>query len=301
MKKRSPNDSIGKSRRFYAVLYSCLGVALVLAAVISFTNFDPSGIGQNDQIAQNDEELTEQVVKNSAQSYLTPEDRENEAARKSQTPAVTVSPSSTASPEATSKPSSANPAAPVVTPEAAPANIGEEMENNSAEPAESTVPAATEKKTSSSELAEPVFNSFVEGSSMFWPVDGEIVMDYSVDHTIYDKTLEHFRTNASISIAAPVGTQVKAASDGVVKSVTSTRETGNTVVIDNGNGWLTTYSQLQDQVLVNEGDVVKAGQVIGGVNNPTLYKVLLGSHLDFSVSKDDASVDPKTVLAKNED
>ena len=51
------------------------------------------------------------------------------------------------------------------------------------------------------------------------PLEGEmkVVLGYSTDHAIYDPTLEQYRTNASVSLSAKKGTEVKAAADGVVK------------------------------------------------------------------------------------
>ncbi|MDR2898825.1 MAG: M23 family metallopeptidase [Clostridiales bacterium] len=146
-------------------------------------------------------------------------------------------------------------------------------------------------------LADPVFSVFTGNEDMFWPVEGNIVMDFSTDRLVYDSTLNQYRTNDELCIAADVGTQVKAAADGVVRSIADTRESGNVIVIEHGNGWFTTYSQLQDGILVEEGDVVTKGQVIGGVGEPSIYSVLLGSHLSFKVEKDQEAVNPNIVLA----
>jgi len=145
-------------------------------------------------------------------------------------------------------------------------------------------------------LADPVFNVFAGNTDMGWPVRGDIVMDFSMDSLIHDVTLNQFRTNDKISIQAHVGTQVRAASDGVVRSVEHDRRLGNTVVIEHGNGWFTTYSQLQDHILVAVGDVVIKDQVIGGVGVPSIFYTLLGSHLSFGVVRDDVAVNPLLVL-----
>jgi murein DD-endopeptidase MepM/ murein hydrolase activator NlpD len=141
-----------------------------------------------------------------------------------------------------------------------------------------------------------VFLSFKADSKLKWPLQGEIVMDYSKDHTIYDKTLEQYRVNDSISIAAKLGTPVKAAAAGTVVSISNDNKKGCTVVLDHGNGWRTTYSQLQENVIVDKNQVVNVGDVMGGVGNPTKYSILLGEHLDFEVTKDGESKDPKTFL-----
>jgi len=132
---------------------------------------------------------------------------------------------------------------------------------------------------------------------MNWPVKGDIVLDYSTTQLLYDQTLDQYRTNDSIWISASPGSPVKAASDGVVQKIEKTQQDGTTILIDDGNGWTTTYGQLLDSVLVKEGDVVKRGQIIGGIANPTKYGVLQGPHLSFKIAKDDVTVDPKTILA----
>lgn len=145
-------------------------------------------------------------------------------------------------------------------------------------------------------IVREVFSTFNNNSKFQWPVNGQIIMDYSVDHTIYDKTLEQYRINDSISIAAEVGTQVKAAATGTVVSITNDNQKGCTVVIDHGNGWQTTYSQLQKNVSVSENQIVETGDIIGGIENPTKYSIALGGHLDFEVKKDGETKDPKLLL-----
>ena len=164
---------------------------------------------------------------------------------------------------------------------------------------ESNLGHVAESNAAEEMLADPVFNTFTGNEDMDWPVAGEVVMDFSMESLVYDKTLNQYRTNDGICIAAGVGEQVKAAADGVVRSIYSTREMGNAIVIEHGNGWFTTYSQLQNGILVEEGDVVSTGQVIGGVGEPSIYYTLLGSHLAFKVVKDDAPVNPGSVLALN--
>lgn len=129
------------------------------------------------------------------------------------------------------------------------------------------------------------------------PVVGEIVMDYSMEHGIYDVTLNQYRTNDCLSIDAEVGEPVCAAEDGVVETIFMDEERGKTLVINHQNGWKTTYSQL-DELDVEKGDNVKKGETLGNVSEPTKYGVALGPHLDFAMSKDGEKVDPKSVLTE---
>lgn len=126
------------------------------------------------------------------------------------------------------------------------------------------------------------------------PLEGEmkVVLGYSTDHAIYDPTLEQYRTNASVSLSAKQGTEVKAAADGVVKEVKKDAQAGNLVRIAHGEDWLTTYGQLADAVAVKEGESVKQGQRIGTVAAPTKYGVALGEHLIFAMEQNGEPQNP---------
>jgi murein DD-endopeptidase MepM/ murein hydrolase activator NlpD len=130
------------------------------------------------------------------------------------------------------------------------------------------------------------------------PVSGEITMDYSKDKLVYDATLDQYRTNESICYAAEEGTVVGAAAQGTVESITKDKKSGTSVTIFHGDGWRTTYSQLSDDVAVAQGDIVEKGQTIGYVGTPGTYSAALGSHLEFKMTLDGNSVDPKTALVE---
>lgn len=124
-----------------------------------------------------------------------------------------------------------------------------------------------------------------------WPVTGDIVLKYSMDTTIYFKTLGMYKCNPAVNIAAEAGTNVGVAADGVVESVTYSEETGNTVAVAIGNGYVTTYG-LIDNVVVKKGDTVVAGQLLGTVSDPTAYYVEEGPNLYFMLTKDGEPADP---------
>lgn len=178
----------------------------------------------------------------------------------------------------------------------------EKKEVSSNQTAEAEATERTAQNPPVSEYAEEeemeAAGNFINGDRLSWPIEGNIVMDYSIDKAIYDVTLEQYRTNDSVCIQAAEGTEVKASADGTVAYVGLDSEKGNTIVIEHKDGWATTYSQLADDISVKEGQNVAAGQVIGTVGAPSKYSVLLGSHLDFQVSRDDQSMDPKVALSE---
>lgn len=155
------------------------------------------------------------------------------------------------------------------------------------------------KKTETQPTAQPVKPAKKNEQPVFAsvfasPLEGEtkVVLAYSTDHAIYDPTLEQYRTNASVSLSAKKGTEVKAAADGVVKEVKKDAQAGNTVTIAHGENWLTTYGQLAETVAVREGESVKQGQKIGAVAAPTKYGVALGDHLDFAMEQNGEPQNP---------
>ena len=133
-------------------------------------------------------------------------------------------------------------------------------------------------------------------SNFGYPLSGEIVMPYSVESAIYDPTLNQYHTNDSISISAQAGSAVVAAQKGTVKEITKDEEKGNTVIIEHDNGWLTTYSQLAEDISVKVGETVAKGQKIGTVGEPTKYTIALGSHVEFAMEKDGKTVDPEKTV-----
>lgn len=139
--------------------------------------------------------------------------------------------------------------------------------------------------------------TFGENSVLMWPIAGNIVMNYSMDSTILHKTLGTYKTNPAINISAEIGTNVGAAASGIVQSIYDSEETGTTMVIAVGSGYVTTYGLL-DNLAVEEGDSVTAGQVIGTVGAPTAYYVEEGPNVYFAVSKDGTPVDPTEYLAE---
>ena len=148
------------------------------------------------------------------------------------------------------------------------------------------------KETKEAKEAQPARKN---GQPVFAaPLEGEmkVVLGYSTDHAIYDPTLEQYRTNASVSLSAKQGTEVKAAADGVVKEVKKDAQAGNLVRIAHGEDWLTTYGQLADAVAVKEGESVKQGQRIGTVAAPTKYGVALGEHLIFAMEQNGEPQNP---------
>ncbi len=148
------------------------------------------------------------------------------------------------------------------------------------------------------ETAETAENlTFSTEDTLMWPVMGNVIMNYSMDHTIYYATLMQYKCNPAIIIDAEVGTEVKAAATGVVTSVEmDNEETGITVTMDIGDGYSVVYGQLADDMSLEVGDLVNAGEVIATVSQPTKYYSVEGSNLYFMVKEGDKTINPMLLL-----
>lgn len=137
--------------------------------------------------------------------------------------------------------------------------------------------------------------SFGEEDTLVWPIVGNVLINYSMDETIYFKTLDQYKYNPAIVIAANEGDMVTAAAAGKVTSVFYDAQIGNAVKMDLGNGYEITYGQLQN-ILVTEGSYVAMGDLIAEVAAPTKYYSLEGTNVYFMLTKDGEALNPMTRL-----
>lgn len=137
--------------------------------------------------------------------------------------------------------------------------------------------------------------SFDAEVGLLWPVDGDVIMNYSMDHLVYYATLMQFKVNPAIIIDAEVGTEVKAATTGIITDIYEDPVTGLTVAMDIGDEYSLLYGQLAD---VNHkiGDRLSEGDLIGTINKPTKYYSIEGSNLYFMVMDNDETVNPMLYL-----
>ncbi len=99
-----------------------------------------------------------------------------------------------------------------------------------------------------------------------------------------------------LDFAADEGTKIKAMLDGTVTlAKPDLFYTGGTLIFDHGHGISTLYMHMQ-KLLVNKGQKVKQGDVIGTVG---LTGRATGAHLDVRLNWFQTRLDPATVLDLN--
>ena len=136
---------------------------------------------------------------------------------------------------------------------------------------------------------------FHEEDGLVWPIVGDVLINYSMDKTIYFPTLQQYKYNPAIVIAATQGESIRAAANGRVTSVGYDPAIGNMVVMDLGNGYELTYGQLEN-ITVSEGSYVSVGDGIGTVASPTKYYSLEGTNVYFKLTKDGEPMNPMSRL-----
>jgi murein DD-endopeptidase MepM/ murein hydrolase activator NlpD len=100
--------------------------------------------------------------------------------------------------------------------------------------------------------------------------------------------------HAGIDFAGKPGTGVRSVAAGVVVFAGTRKGYGRMIEIDHGGGYVTRYGHHQ-KLLVEVGDLVKKGQVIGQMGSTGRST---GPHVHLEVLKDGHAVDPSRYVAR---
>lgn len=133
--------------------------------------------------------------------------------------------------------------------------------------------------------------NFSAENKLSWPIDGNVLMNFSMDQTVYFATLDQYKYNPAIIIEGTAGQEVWSVREGKVTSIKTEPQTGITVTVELGNGYQAVYGQLKD-VCVNEGQKVGSGELIGYLSEPTKYYTVEGPNLYFELLKDGKPINP---------
>ena len=127
-------------------------------------------------------------------------------------------------------------------------------------------------------------------------LDATVTKGFSDSALQWNSTLGQYEAHMGIDFYANAGTSVYSVLDGKVKSVEKNYLDGNTVTIEHGNGMVSVYSSLDDDIPVNVGDSVMKGDVIGKVGNTAGRELEMGNHLHFQLLEGDKKIDPAGYL-----
>lgn len=166
-------------------------------------------------------------------------------------------------------------------------NNKEEVKVDSIQVAEDNIQTVVTKMVNAVEAEKSV--AVVNGTRLaVTPLDGTITSRFGV--------VSRIRSGAhtGVDIARPVGTDIKAAGDGIVTFTAYSGSYGNLVKIDNGNGVETWYGHCS-KIYTKVGQKVSAGDVIaavGSTGNST------GPHLHFEIRINGTAINPQKYMYK---
>lgn len=145
-----------------------------------------------------------------------------------------------------------------------------------------------------SKIAEEVLH-FEPSKGLIWPVKGSVLLDYSMDSTIYFPTLQQYKYNPAMVLSGNVNDKVYFIAKGKITNIETNEVTGCTVTQDIGDGYTAVYGQLKE-LNFDVGDMVQSGQVVGYINEPTKYYSVEGSNVYFQLLKNGVPIDPEEIL-----
>ncbi len=123
------------------------------------------------------------------------------------------------------------------------------------------------------------------GDSFNWPLSGQIIKPFGL--------AERGVHNDGVDIAASFGSDIQTTAPGTVAYIgTGLKSFGTLILVKHDGGIISAYAHLSE-VLVNEGDVLSSGQIIGRVGqtgrvgSPTLH---------FEIRQNRTPIDPASVI-----
>lgn len=181
-------------------------------------------------------------------------------------------------------------------------NIQEQSEQVETPSAEPEVENGQVAQADEGEEAETAVGTIVEEKLSFnpekglvWPIDGSVLLDYSMESTIFFPTLQQYQYNPAMILSGNVNDKVYFIARGKITNIETNEVTGCTVTQELGDGYTAVYGQLKE-LNFEVGEMVESGQVVGYVNEPTKYYSVEGSNVYFQLLKDGVPIDPEEIL-----
>jgi murein DD-endopeptidase MepM/ murein hydrolase activator NlpD len=141
------------------------------------------------------------------------------------------------------------------------------------------------------EITKYVYNlrALFRATPASWPCKGHVTSAFGLRiHPIFSDEEFH----AGLDIANEKNTPVYSTADGIIKFSDWQSGYGRLIIVDNGYGYSTYYGHLA-KILVNQGDKIRRGQMIGlmGCSGTST-----GNHLHYEIQSNGKPVDPTKFL-----
>ena len=173
-------------------------------------------------------------------------------------------------------------------------NAGKE---NAVKETQAAKPKETEAEPAGAgmDAASALVLNFAQTQSMMWPVEGNVLLDYSMDSTIYFPTLEQYKCNSGIVIQGEVSQPVAAPANARVLETGVNEEIGHYLILDLGDEYSLICGQLKEVSAVT-GEYLEKGQIMGYVAEPTKYYTVEGPNVFMELRKGEQAMDPLDYL-----
>lgn len=157
--------------------------------------------------------------------------------------------------------------------------------------AEETEPRMEESAAEAGAVAESSLAlDYSDAEKLMWPVQGNVILGYSMDTTTYFPTLEQYKCNPANIIQSDISMPVLAPTDAKVLEIGTNEEIGNYVKLDLGNEYTAVCGQLKE-IPVVENEYLHGGDTIGYIAEPTKYYAVEGVNLYFELLHGEQPVD----------
>lgn len=158
-----------------------------------------------------------------------------------------------------------------------------------------TEPADIDAPDTKADKLETIFQV---SSSLLYPVSSQRVAKEYSEQAVYSETMADYRPHTGTDFEARKGETVFSVCDGIVDDIAKDDLYGNILKVTNGI-YSVYYCGVGDEIVVDEGEAVEAGQVIARVGDiPCESKDDPHIHMEVRVSGN--SIDPMTVISNNE-
>ena len=170
------------------------------------------------------------------------------------------------------------------------------------------VPAVVTPENPSDDNKEPVKpdnhedkKPVVEQIVFVTPVTGgTVAASFSETELVFSKTLEQWSTHRAVDFVAEEGSDVLAVWDGVVTAIDNDPLYGYCVSISHGDGLVSRYCGLSENVSVSVSQTVKKGAKIGEIGNTMIIENADGAHLHFETYKNGKLINPAEYFVADE-
>ena len=112
------------------------------------------------------------------------------------------------------------------------------------------------------------------------------------DNVVYNGTMNEWATHEGIDFVTEARESVMSTADGVIESIDYSTLEGTIIIIRHTDTIKSVYKSLSENVEVQVGQEVKAGDIIGETSTSASSEAGIGNHLHFEILENEVRVNP---------